>query len=196
MVAGAEGLVPSPVRRCYSRPVAQDLLNKKMSLLMGAACLILLLAGCGGGGDSQGTQAAQTGESGSSEVTVESGPLSKAQFVAQANKTCEATKKRIQEEYFVFAQKNKVPAAGPGVAGQAAEFVETIMGPLYQGQIERIAVLGAPGEDEETVSEIVDAMEQGLEEGRKKPLAFVRGAPFLHQASKLAVAYGLRSCTA
>lgn len=167
-------------------------LNIRAVLIFAAALITLSAAGCGGGGDSQ--ESASQGEAGGGEITVQSGSLSKADFIKRASAICVATSEKSRNGFIAYSQENNVPASGPGLAAKASDFVNTVFAPVFQEQIDKITSLGAPNGDEEQVSALVNAMQQGLEEGKQQPLLLIKGDPFLNRASKMAVAYGLPAC--
>jgi hypothetical protein len=174
--------------------MGQLFLNKRVFLFLIAAMVALLFtAGCGSNGDSQGSS--PDGGGGSGEISVKTGSLSKADFVKQASAICEATSEKSRNGFVAYSQENKVPTSGPGLAAKASDFVNSVFAPIFQEQIDQITSLGAPSGDEEQVSALVNAMQQGLDDGKQQPLALINGGPFLDEAAKLATAYGLPACS-
>jgi len=151
--------------------------------------VMALLAGCGGGG-TQGTSG------GSAASQVRSSSLSTKAYLKKANALCKRTKTRSQIGYVHYAQTHKVPSSGSGLTAKAADFVDTVFTPIYQGQINKLRALGAPKGDEAAVASIIAAMERGLAQSRANPLQFIRSAPFFGEASRLSVAYGMTECSA
>jgi hypothetical protein len=121
-------------------------------------------------------------------------PLTKHEFVKRADAICTRTEKGIQAGFGRFVQENKVPTSGPGVKAKAAEFVDTTYAPLYHRQIDEIESLAAPEGDQQEVTAILGAMKGRISAGEERPLALIRGT-LQEDASKLASAYGLTSCT-
>lgn len=152
---------------------------KRCGISLVFAAALLTYAGCGGGSSDDQTDS-----------------LTRAQFIAQVNAICATTEKKAQTEYVAYVRRNNVPASGGGLNAKAADFMSSVVAPLYQNEIEQISSLGIPDGDKKEIGSILDAMRQGLNKGQDEPLAFIRGEnTSLVKASKLAGAYGLTSCT-
>jgi hypothetical protein len=155
----------------------RELLSTKFRLLSLAGLAVAFVAsGCGSSG---------------SDTTA----LSKAEVIARADRICSETKQKTQEGFVAYSEQNKVPKSGAGMSAMAADFVNTVFVPIYKSQIAQIEALRGPAADRKEAAEIIAAMRRGLSAGQRQPVAFIRGAPFFHEASTLAVAYGLKSCT-
>jgi hypothetical protein len=139
--------------------------------------LILLLSplavGCGG--DDKEDASAPQAE-----------PLSKTEFLAQADEIC--------------ANGNaEISAAAEEITGEPSDeeiamFAEEVLVPNTQKQHDEIAKLGAPEGDEETVREMLDALQEGIDVVADDPSTLLSKDDPLAEASDLAEAYGLVEC--
>ena len=142
------------------------------------------------------------GESDSSEITGQTGSLTKAEFIRRADAICRKGGSQVQREFAAYVQRNsdavspESPQSEQGAA--AAEIIDTIYVPGNEKQIERIGSLSAPSGDEGEVKAILAAMQDGLDEASDRPLVFIRAGspkgPAFTEARKLARAYGLADC--
>jgi len=164
---------------------------KRFTAASAVFAIVVLVVGCGGGDNSESASGAD-----STTPPVQQGSLSTASFLKKANAICKQATTQSQVGYVHYAERNRVPTSGPGLTAKAADFVNTIFTPIYQGQIDKLRALGAPAGDEATVTSIVGAMERGLAQSKAHPLEFIRSAPFFSEAAKLSVAYGMTDCSA
>lgn len=156
-------------------------------MLVGVALSALLVAaGCGGGDDSA------TGSSG--DVTVETGSLSKAEFVKQASAICKKTQENFTGEAAAFVTKTNKEPPKPTETGPEEKLVETILIPNFESQVEEISELGAPSGDEEEVTAFLDSLQAVLDEASEDPQAFIETEGSFGRAPKLAQKYGLTGC--
>lgn len=72
--------------------------------------------------------------------------------------------------------------------------IAQVVGPAIKQQGEEIGDLGAPSGDEEQVEAIVAAVEGGADDLEEDPGALLEGKNPLEEGSKLAKAYGFKSC--
>jgi hypothetical protein len=72
-------------------------------------------------------------------------------------------------------------------------FVTDDLIPSVEDQVQQISELPPPAGDEEQVQAILDAAQQGIEEGKSDPQSFQKSDPFA-EANKLAVQYGMKEC--
>lgn len=158
---------------------------RAFSLVLAAIIAAALVAGGCGSSDSQ---------TGSGEITVETGSLSKAEFIKQADAICKTAHERVLDGYAEFIQRNDVPASGPGLEEKAAELMDSVVIPAYADEVDEISSLGAPRGDEQKVSAILEAVQRDLAKGEQQPLYATNGTGFLGKASDLAEAYGFSVC--
>jgi hypothetical protein len=145
--------------------------------------ILLVAGGCGGGGE--------TADTGGGDVTVQTGSLSKAQFVKRATQICEKNRRGFQAEYEDFVK------AGPGSSSpseQAEKLVQTILLPNFESDVEEISALGAPSGDEKEVTLFLNAIRQRLDEIEKRPTVLNQTPYPFARAAKMATAYGLNAC--
>lgn len=144
-------------------------------LLVGGAALI----GAGCGDDDEDTTAAS------------SAPLSKQEFVQQADQICADGDAEIdQAAQETFAQGRPSPEE------EEAFITDTVI-PSAQRQVDGLSALTPPEGDEEDAAAIVDAAQSALAEVEKDPAAVTEEGgssdPFA-EATKLAKDYGITEC--
>lgn len=141
-----------------------------------AACLAF--AGCGGDEE----------EGGFSPVVSE--PLSKVEFLRQADAICISSESRIEA-----AADDLVTAPGDPDPAEVERIAIDLVVPALESEVAAIGALGAPEGDEEEVEAILDATEDGIAAIEADPRALLDGVPApLRRAQKLAQAYGSRQC--
>lgn len=154
-------------------------MSKALVLALAAfAAIAMIVAGCGGGGDS----------------TTDSSSLTKAEFLKQGNAVCAKGNKEIEEGFEEFEQENGLQNKQPTKA-QLTEAIETVVLPAVRDQVEGIEALGAPSGEEAKVEAITDAAGEAVEEGEEDPasLSSEKADPFA-EANELANEYGLVKC--
>lgn len=150
-----------------------------IALFAAVAAAAILVAGCGSGSDSIG-----------SETT---GSLTKAEFVKQGNAICAKGSKEIKEGFEKFVKENGLSKTKAPAKVVQEEAVETVLIPRIRKEIEDIRALGPPNEEAEAV---LDAAEEGLEQGEENPSLMLKeesAGPFA-KANKLSREYGLTKC--
>jgi hypothetical protein len=145
---------------------------------------LVLGNGCGGSSDA----------SGGSPVTVQTGSLSKAEFIKRADAICEASRKQYVAEYKNFTEKNE-KAFTSNRAAIIKRLADEVMVPNYEKRIEEIAALGAPAADSAEVAAYVRAVEGALRRVRREPVKVSESlntvfAPIAIAAQR----YGIQSC--
>jgi hypothetical protein len=138
----------------------------------------LLLAGCGGDDE----------EGGFSPVV--SDPLSKVEFLRQADEICRSTESRIEAAADDLLTSEEDPAPE-----EVEEVALGIVVPALESEVAAIGALGAPEGDEEEVQAILDATEAGIAEIEADPQALQDDIPeSLREAEELARRYGSQTC--
>jgi hypothetical protein len=138
-----------------------------MVLVMVGVCAALVAAGCGGDDEEAPT---------------------KEEFITQADQICTDGDQQINEE------AENVFEGQPSKAEQQA-FIEDTVIPETQAQIDGIRDLTPPEGDEDEITAIVDAADQGIDEIEADPAALTqRGDNPLAEASQLASEYGMKAC--
>lgn len=137
-----------------------------------------LIAGCGGESD----------EGGFSPVV--SDPLSKVEFLRQADEICNSTESRIEAaaDDLVTGKEDPPPA-------EVERIALSIVVPALEAEVAAIEALGSPEGDEAEVEEILVATEEGIAEIEADPRGLLDGVPrSLRRAANLSRAYGARQC--
>ena len=143
-----------------------------------ALAATLALAGCGGDDE----------EGGFSPVVSE--PVSKVEFLRQADAICISSESRIEA-----AADDLVTAPGDPDPAEVERIAIDLVVPALESEVAAIGALGAPEGDEEEVEAILDATEDGIAAIEADPRALLDGVPApLRRAQKLAQAYGSRQC--
>lgn len=145
-------------------------MRQRMVLVAATAAIGLLAAGCGGDGGNAGAP-------------------SKEDYIAAADRICSDFN----------AELGRVVEEAQASGTSPARFVIEEMVPLYRDEFARLRELTPPEGDEQAVSAIFDAGEEGVDQIEEDPAAFVRGGgaqaiPGLAQASDLAADYGFEVC--
>ncbi|HET7454465.1 MAG TPA: hypothetical protein VFJ76_02995 [Solirubrobacterales bacterium] len=140
-----------------------------------------LLAGCGS-------------DSSSNASATDAAPLSKAEFIKQADAICRHGKRAKDNAVAGELEKAAGLSADKEAYAQAlAKVVEIAVIPVYSRTIEELGELGAPRKDEAEIAKILGKFEAGLEKAEAHPDKAVEASPFA-PGSEAAVAYGLDMC--
>ncbi|MDQ3759891.1 MAG: hypothetical protein M3331_08135 [Actinomycetota bacterium] len=146
-----------------------------------AGCLVFLsvaFASCGG----------EDEEGGFSPVVSE--PLSKVEFLQQADQICASTESQIEA-----AADDLLTGKGDPPPEEVERVALDLVVPALETEVSAIGALGAPEGDEEKVQAILDATEAGIAEIEADPRALLDGVPeSLQEAEQLAREYGSRQC--
>ena len=149
------------------------------SLAIAGALGALAFAGCGGGEESSTTS-----------TTTSGGPLTKEQFLARGNAICRTG------TYEIDQAADRVFTGRKPSAAQLQQFADLAV-PAVQAQIDGIRALAPPEGDEDQVSAILDAAQQGNDKVEADPSLLAAGQegddPY-DQANELASDYGLTEC--
>jgi hypothetical protein len=119
-------------------------------------------------------------------------PLTKEQFIAEADAICTEAVEAVQAE----AVERFGPAPSPDLArAKQKKFIEEVSVPALERQRDQLAELVPPEQDQEQIDELLAAMEAAAEMGKEDP-----GSLLLDQDSPspemvtLARDYGLEVC--
>lgn len=119
-------------------------------------------------------------------------PLTKAEFVKQANAICRDGRSRKTTAIFNFMKTHQVGKSTRALEEKAD--TEIAMPPI-QRMNEELRELAAPRGDEDKVNAIVDAFEAAVKSQEQNPGVVIAGSrdPF-HVANLLAIKYGMNKC--
>ena len=149
-----------------------------MRAAIALALAAVALAGCGADDD----------EGGFSPVV--SDPLSKVEFLRQADEICISTESRIEA-----AADDLVAGRGDPRPAEVEKVALGVVIPALESEVAAIGALGAPEGDEDQVEAILAATEAGIEQIEANPRDLVDGPPpALRRAADLARAYGSQEC--
>lgn len=155
-------------------------MGKPLMALLAAVTALVVIAGCGGGSDSN--------ESTNS--------LTKAEFLKQGNAICAKGSKEIEEGFEKFAKEHGFSKKKQPSEAELNEAVETVLIPKIRKEIESIRALGTPAEEGAEAEAVLDAAEEALEKGEENPSLMVKeesAGPFA-KVNKLSREYGLVKC--
>jgi hypothetical protein len=139
---------------------------------------VVLVSGCGGDED----------EGGFSPVV--SDPVSKVEFLRQADEICRSTESQIEAAADDLVTNEEEPTPQ-----EVEEVALGVVVPALESEVAAIGALGAPEGDEEQVRAILDATEAGIAEIEADPQALLDGTPeSLVEAEELARRYGSQQC--
>jgi hypothetical protein len=135
------------------------------------------LAGCGG------EEETTTGFS-------EPPPLTKAEFLREADRICFATEAQIE------AAADDLAAGGDDPPpAEVRRVVEDFVVPRLRTEVDTIRLLDSPPADEARIERILEATERGADALEADPLRVLDGIPPpLREAERLARAYGSEQC--
>jgi hypothetical protein len=138
--------------------------------------ICFVLSGCGD--DGSGGQTASA--------------LSKAEYVRQADEICggQEIDKAAQQFFAGFSRKN------PPTPEKEAEFVNEVVIPTHQQQLDELRTLPIPAGDEEQVEPFLEEGQAFIDRLGEDPSLFIqqRVTPEFKEAAKQAADYGLQSC--
>lgn len=145
---------------------------------------LLLAAGCG-----------SSDSSGSDEVTVQTGSLSKAEFVKKADSICEAARSEFLTKYtsFVEGHKSDIGDEQKEVA-LLGEVVDSYLAPSVEKQVEQISELGAPKAYAPEVASFLNALQKRTEEARDEPTGVTKTPYPFKKAENIAAKVGMKGC--
>ena len=115
-------------------------------------------------------------------------PLSKAEFVAQADEICAEGNQELETA--------AEDVSAEPTDEEIAEFADDVLVPNLQQQHDDLAALGAPEGDEDAVQAILDALQDGIDVVEDDPATLLSSDDPLEEATDLAAAYGLAECGA
>lgn len=159
--------------------------------VLSAFAAVAIFAGCG---NDSSTSAAAT-DSGSESTASQkesSGPLTKDEFLKQANQICQRAVEKKDKGVVSLAETSTEPGKPP--SSQALEkVVRFVVVPTYREAIDQIGELDAPKGDTAKVEKVLRTYAADLEAVETEPIKATKGYMF-RDAHDLAEAYGIESC--
>lgn len=126
--------------------------------------------------------AAGCGDDGDDTETSSGEPLSKEEFIAQADEICESGDAEIEQQ-----------ALDLGTDVDADTLVTTVIVPGTRDQVEQIRSLVPPEGDEDVINDFLDTFDRGLDELENDPSILAK-AETIAEAREIATDYGFKSC--
>jgi hypothetical protein len=151
--------------------------GKFLTMMLTAAALVALVAGCGGG-----------------DSTSDSSSVTKAQFVKEADAICTNGDKQDEKDFEKFSKEHNLSEGKEPSKEVQEEAVQDIVVPGVRQQIEEIDDLAAPEGDEAKIEAVVTSVEEGLDELESDPTLLFKGKNPLEKGSTLAREYGMTKC--
>jgi hypothetical protein len=148
----------------------------RLIMAVGVVAAICIAAGCGG--------------SGGSEEEAASAPLTKAQFIKQADAICaNAVEDR---EAAAEAWRKEQPAGSAETPNEIEQGLKEVIAPALQQQAEDLEALAAPAEDRTEVAHMISTLASAGQMMEQEPKeAFQSSIPKFEREAK---DYGLESC--
>ncbi|HSC21326.1 MAG TPA: hypothetical protein VLC07_06320 [Solirubrobacterales bacterium] len=150
--------------------------------VLGVLVAATMLVGCG---SDSGSNASATDEA--------AVPLSKAQFVKQAEEICKRGVKKKDEAVSAGLKELAATAQGAPTAQESAKLVEEAVLPSYSDTVDQLSQLGAPKADEAKLEKLIGEYEKALKTVEADPAQAAKSNPFA-SADEAAKAYGLEEC--
>ncbi len=117
-------------------------------------------------------------------------PLTRAEFIAEADRVCFATESQIEA-----AADDLLVGDGQPPPREARRVARDVVAPRLRSQAETIRLIGPPREDRAEVERILEATERGAARIEEDPLRYSKRPPAaLREAERLAKAYGSEQC--
>lgn len=157
--------------------------SRLTGLLVLGLALAVLVAGCGGDNDGEGSSNV------SADISTSS--IDKGGFVEQANAICKREKDQLLSAVIAYQKKHLNEASVKVVASTASTVIE----PELDSQIEQIRDLGAPSGDAGEIEVFFTALQDGVDEiTTEKPATFDEAEGMLNPAEDAAAKYGIDEC--
>lgn len=144
----------------------------------------LAVAGCGGDGD----------KATATNPASRTGPLTKAQYIAAADRVCKATTDKIA----TAATKLRESAEKTGTlpVRQVTTFLTKTSLPAYDAMLDDLRELAPPEDDEKTIDGLIAALAGAIDTAKSDPVKYSKSSspdPF-DNANKRAISYGMKVC--
>jgi len=114
--------------------------------------------------------AAGCGSSSSDEVTVQTGSLSKTEFIKKADAICEAARTEFLAKYSRYVEEHKSDIVDPQKKDEVLnDILDSILAPNVEGEIVQISKLGAPKDYAPEVAAFLNALQKRLDKAQENP---------------------------
>jgi len=149
------------------------------TLLVATVAALALGAGCG--------------SSGGDEVTVKTGSLSKAAFIAKADAICKAARAEFLAKFEGFAKAHEL-GNSKKEDQTFDELLDSLVGPNIEGEIVKISALGAPEEYAPEVETFLRALQERLDKASEEPTNLSATPYPFKEAEDVARKAGMNGC--
>jgi hypothetical protein len=164
----------------------EEVLNiRGFFVLIATLATLLAAGGCG-----------SSGSSSNDEVTVQTGSMTKAEFIAKADAVCKAAHDEFRTKYTSFLRAHQ-SSIGNKQKEEAlfGEFLESILSPNIEAQIKKISEIGAPKDYAPQVSSFLNALQEELDEVNEDPSKLSASLYPFRTAETIAEKAGMNGCT-
>ena len=152
-------------------------------VLAGALAVAVIGIGCG-----------SSDSDGSTEVTV-SADVEKPIYIKKADAVCKQANIRIEDGWEDFVKgRGGDPTTAFADKDAENEFASTVVLPGKQWQVDHMAELAAPEEDQKEVEAILAAYQEGIDVGEEDINRVTSTQGVFKYAAKTAENFGLREC--
>lgn len=146
---------------------------------------VLAVAGCGSGGDDRGKNVAQT---------TATGPLTKKQFIAAADRLCRATSKKIATAATNLRESARTTKTIP--VQDVSRFLTQTSLPAYDDLLDDLRELRPPAGDEQEIDRLIASIAGAIDTAKADPVKYSKNGspdPF-DDANSRAMTYGMKDC--
>jgi len=152
--------------------------------LFALAAALSVAAGCG------------SSSSGDDEVTIQTGSLSKAEFIEKADAACEASRTELEAKLRKYFQDHEEEV---GKADKEDEFfsgmLETVIAPNFEAEIQRISSFGAPKDYAPEAAAFLNSLQRQIEEAHSD-ISKLEDSRFpFEESAKAAKKAGMQGCS-
>lgn len=168
--------------------------------MLAIAAIAAVVAGCGNASSSESTPSVATQAAGHPKGPAKETPISKAQYIAQANKICVRNWGFLHAIFMRNYRKlalhlNKSLFLKPADAKKFRNASKEIFLPSIQILFDDVQYLGSPSGEQDEVEAILGAFQQEVYAGAKKPnKSPAQFAATFSRFNRLAGQYGIDSC--
>jgi hypothetical protein len=138
-----------------------------------------LAMGCGDSGD---------------DGTATAAPLTKAEFIRQADAICSKGGKESEAELAKFVKEQALPKGATPTAKQIAEAGSKILAPGLREQSDELHALGPPAEGADQIDEFLAGIDAAIGQLEENPAEAKSTAKLFADTDKIAQEYGFKVC--